>query len=179
MANNRNLPEAIQYESKIKEIIISPLYFNNINGDENYCRYFIKFIEVKEKEDIITKFLFFKKHIKVITEEQKIVPFSFKTLKCAEDFAKYLPNMKICGDRLFCKFEKFNKQLIYETYKIYIDELIEPVFIKFTKECEKSNIIEQTNNVIDFYINDLDKKFMNGIQGNFYDFRELVVDYFF
>ena len=180
MPNGGNLPELIKYGDNIKDVTITK-FAGNDAGEFGDC-YFVKFIEIHEVEEQQQKFLWVKKKVKIIKEQECIVPFTFKNYEIAKDFAQYLPGMMIMGERLFERF-KNNKMLLYETYQLEINGISVIVYLKFVPKCEhftvqlrKHKDQEEYN---EYYINDLDKRFFNDSQGNWYRAEELIVEGFF
>ena len=103
MSDQSNLPELRKY-GKIKEVIIK----KGINVDihkNQFEYYYISFIEIIEKEQE-QKGLFKTKKVIVPEEVKRTVPFSFKSLEVAKDFAQYLPGIVIKGYR-------FSRDLIF------------------------------------------------------------------
>ena len=128
MSNQSNLPELRKY-GKIKEVIIK----KGINVDihkNQFEYYYISFIEIIEKEQE-QKGLFKTKKVIVPEEVKRIVPFSFKSLEDAKDFAQYLPGMSLKGFRFSKNFNDVNFNIAYETYKILIENIDTPIYIKF------------------------------------------------
>lgn len=180
MPNGSNLPQLIKYGNKIKEVTIREISDFG-KSDFSGSVYFIKFVEIQEKVVEKPKLIFFKKQVTVPNEVTRIVPFSFKTFEAAKDFAQYLPGMKISGERLYAPFEGRKCRILYETYEIRIEAVEDPIFIKFTPMSEHPNFIKRNREdpISEYYINDIDKKYQNGNQGNWYAYDELVVDHFF
>lgn len=175
MKKQDNLPELVQYRTQIKVIQICR-FLTKITGKSEYA-YYIKFIE--EHEEIIPyKHLKIFNKTKVIKKEiERIIPFSFKSFEIAKDFAQCIPNMKISGIRFhFNTTYPQKNNVAYETFKICVNGIDAPIYIKFKNEHQTYD--KRSENHI-YYINDLDKKYINGEFGNFYKYDELIVDYFF
>lgn len=174
MNNQSNLPALRKYD-KIKEITIK----KNIVADTHknqFEYYYISFVEIIEKEQE-QRGLFKKKKVIVPKEVKQIVPFSFKSLDDAKDFAQYLPGMSIKGFRFSKDFNEFN--ISYETYKILIENIDTPIYIKFIKDTEHQRVYSKRENgeITQYYGNDLD--ISRQPSGKFYQYNELIVDYFF
>ena len=176
MSDQSNLPELRKY-GKIKEVIIK----KGINVDihkNQFEYYYISFIEIIEKEQE-QKGLFKTKKVIVPEEVKRTVPFSFKSLEDAKDFAQYLPGMSLKGFRFSKNFNDVNFNIAYETYKILIENIDTPIYIKFIKDTEHSRVYSKKQNGVPptrYYGNDLD---INLTSGEFYQYNELIVDYFF
>lgn len=182
MPNGGNLPKLIKYNNKIKDVTISK--FAGVDAGKFGDCYFIKFTEIEEKESEQRKFLWIKKKVVDYSEVERIVPFTFRSLDIAKDFAQFLPNMCISGERLYATWQESRQMTLYETYQLNIESIDVNVFVKFIDGCEhhtrcnrKKKSDEGEYN--EFYINDLDKKFFNGEQGNWYSYEELIVEGFF
>lgn len=174
MSNQTNLPKFRKY-GKIKDVTIKKNIYINANKVK-YEYYYISFTELVEKEKEIKSFL--KNKIITITEEVKqIIPFSFKTLEDAKDFAQYLPNMALKGFRFFKTFTDY--AISYETYKIQIENIDLDIYVKFIKDTEHSRTYERCKDdkITKFYENDLD--IYREPSGEFYQYNELIADYFF
>lgn len=176
MNDQSNLPEFRKY-GKIKDITIKKNIYINANKVK-YEYYYISFTELVEKEKEIKGFL--KNKVITITEELKqIIPFSFKSLEDAKDFAQYLPNMTLKGFRFFKTFTEYAINISYETYKIQIENIDLDIYVKFIKDTEHSRTYERQSHggITKFYENDLDIN--REPSGKFYQYNELIVDYFF
>ena len=176
MSDQSNLPTLRKY-GKIKEVTIK----KGINIDTNknqFEYYYISFVEIVEKEKE-QQILFRKKKVIVPEEVKRIVPFSFKSLEDAKDFAQYLPGMSLKGFRFSkdCNESKFN--ISYETYKILIENIDTPIYIKFIKDTEHPRVYSKRKNgeITQYYGNDLDIN--HEPSGEFYQYNEIIVDYFF
>lgn len=180
MHNGGNLPELVKYENNIKDITITK--FAGADAGEFGDCYFVKFTEIIETEEEQRGFLWLKKKVKNVVERERMLPFTFKNYEMAKDFVQYLPGMVIEGERLFKKF-KNTKMVLYETYQLIINGISVIIYLKFVPSCEhyttqirKPKGQEERD---EYYINDLDKKFFNDSQGNWYRHEELIVDGFF
>lgn len=176
MSDQSNLPEFRKY-GNIKDITIKKNIYINDNKVK-YEYYYISFTELVEKEKEIKGFL--KNKIITITEEVKqIIPFSFKTLGDAKDFAQYLPGMSLKGFRFFKTFTEYAINISYETYKIQVESIEPVIYIKFIKDTEHPRVYErqQHDGITKYYENDLDIN--REPSGEFYQYNELIVDYFF
>lgn len=176
MSDQSNLPTLRKY-SKIKEVTIK----KGINVDTHknqFEYYYISFIEIVEKEKE-QQFLFKKKKIIVPEEVKRIVPFSFKSLEDAKDFAQYLPGMSLKGFRFSKDFNEVKFNISYETYKILIENIDTPIYIKFIKDTEHPRVYSKRKNgeITQYYGNDLDIN--HEPSGEFYQYNEIIVDYFF
>ena len=180
MPNGGNLPKLIQYGNNIKDVTITK-FAGNDAGEFGDC-YFVKFTEINETEEEQKIFLGFKRKVKITTERERILPFTFKSYEIAKDFAQYLPGMSIEGERLFERF-KNNKMLLYETYQLEINGISVIIYLKFIPKCEHYNTQlrkrKEEEEYNEYYINDLDKRFFNDSRGNWYKAEELIVDGFF
>ena len=175
MSDQSNLPELRKY-GKIKEVIIK----KGINVDihkNQFEYYYISFIEIIEKEQE-QKSLFKTKKVIVPEEVKRTVPFSFKSLEVAKDFAQYLPGIVIKGYRFSRDFTESKFNISYETYKIQVETIEPSIYIKFTKDTEHPRVYTKRKDEIltRHYGNDLD---LNRTSGEFYQYNELIVDYFF
>ena len=176
MSDQSNLPELRKY-GKIKEVIIK----KGINVDihkNQFEYYYISFIEIIEKEQE-QKGLFKTKKVIVPEEVKRTVPFSFKSLEDAKDFAQYLPGIAIRGYRFARDFTELKFNISYETYKIQVETVEPNIYIKFTKDTEHPRVYTRRKDGIPptrYYGNDLD---INLTSGEFYQYNELIVDYFF
>ena len=176
MSDQSNLPELRKY-GKIKEVIIK----KGINVDihkNQFEYYYISFIEIIEKEQE-QKGLFKTKKVIVPEEVKRTVPFSFKSLEDAKDFAQYLPGIAIKGYRFSRDFTESKFNISYETYKIQVETVEPNIYIKFTKDTEHPRVYTRRKDGIPptrYYGNDLD---INRTSGEFYQYNELIVDYFF
>ena len=175
MSDQSNLPELRKY-GKIKEVIIK----KGINVDihkNQFEYYYISFIEIIEKEQE-QKGLFKTKKVIVPEEVKRTVPFSFKSLEVAKDFAQYLPGIVIKGYRFSRDFTESKFNISYETYKIKVETVEPNIYIKFTKDTEHPRVYTKRKDEIltRHYGNDLD---LNRTSGEFYQYNELIVDYFF
>ena len=143
MSDQSNLPELRKY-GKIKEVIIKKGI--NVDIHKNQFEYYqISFIEIIEKE-LEQKGLFKTKKVIVPEEVKRTVPFSFKSLEDAKDFAQYLPNMSITGRRLFETFDERSHEkcdILYETYQITTESINSNIYIKFTENCEHKRKINR------------------------------------
>ncbi len=176
MTSQSNLPALRKY-GKIKEVIIK----KGINVDTHknqFEYYYISFVELIEKEQEQRK-LFKKKKVIVTEEVKRIVPFSFKSLEDAKDFAQYLPGMSLKGFRFSRDFTEVNFTISYETYKIQVESIEQPVYIKFVKDTEHQRIYLKRKNgeITQYYGNDLDVN--RDPSGEFFQYNEIIVDYFF
>lgn len=178
MSDQSNLPTLRQY-GKIKEVTIK----KGINVDTHnrqFEYYYISFVEIVEKEEE-QRILFKKKKVIVSEEVKQIVPFSFKSLEDAKDFAQYLPGMSLTGFRFYKNFNeakiKFN--ISYETYKILIENIDTPIYIKFIKNTEHPRVYlkRQNGEMTQYYGNDLDVSYTPS--GKFLQYNDIIVDYFF
>jgi hypothetical protein len=143
MSDQSNLPALRQY-GKIKEVTIK----KGINVDTHkrqFEYYYISFVEIVEKEEE-QRILFKKKKVIVSEEVKRIVPFSFKSLEDAKDFAQYLPGMSLKGFRFYKDFNNVKFNISYETYKILIENIDTPIYIKFTKVTEHPRIYSKRKN---------------------------------
>ena len=175
MSDQSNLPELRKY-GKIKEVIIK----KGINVDihkNQFEYYYISFVEIIEKEQE-QKGLFKTKKVIVPEEMKRTVPFSFKSLEDAKDFAQYLPGIAIRGYRLSRDFSEAYFNISYETYKIQVETVEPSIYIKFTKDTEHPRVYTKRKDetLTRHYGNDLD---INRTSGEFYQYNELIVDYFF
>ena len=109
---------------------------------------------------------------------KRTVPFSFKSLEVAKDFAQYLPGIAIKGYRFSRDFTESKFNISYETYKIQVETVEPNIYIKFTKDTEHPRVYTKRKDEIltRHYGNDLD---LNRTSGEFYQYNELIVDYFF
>ena len=184
--NGGNLPALIKY-NKIKDVTIYKLPGSMKSGSFNSA-YGIKFTEIIE-EKVVKRGIFRNKTEIKTNEIARVVPFSFKTLEIAKDFAQYLPEMSIWGDRLYENSGDtvhVKSQVMYETYIIKAKDINANIGVKFLDEClhptQQTIKKKETSDGSawhEYYINDLDKKNFDGSQGRWYDHTELVVDYFF
>ena len=176
MDNQTNLPALRKY-SKIKEVTIK----KDINVDEyknQHEYYYISFIETIEKTEEV-KGLIRNKTIITTSDVKRIVPFSFKSIEVAKDFAQYLPGMFIRGFRLSRDFINMEFNISYETYKILIDGVDASIYIKLVKNTEHPQVFSRKNSKFKiYYENDLDINSPDAT-GEFYQYNELTVDYFF
>ena len=176
MSDQSNLPSLKKY-GKIKEVTIK----KGINVDTNknqFEYYYISFVEIVEKEEE-QQILFRKKKVIVPEEVKRIVPFSFKSLDDAKDFAQYLPGMSLKGFRFSKDFNEVKFNISYETYKILIENIDTPIYIKFIKDTEHPRVYSKRKNgeITQYYGNDLDVN--REPSGEFYQYNEIIVDYFF
>ena len=176
MSDQSNLPVLRQY-GKIKEVTIK----KGINIDthkKQFEYYYISFVEIVEKEEE-QRILFKKKKVIVSEEVKQIVPFSFKSLEDAKDFAQYLPGMSLKGFRFYKDFNNVKFNISYETYKILIENIDTPIYIKFTKVTEHPRIYSKRKNgeITQYYGNDLDISYEPS--GKFLQYNDIIVDYFF
>jgi len=176
MADQSNLPALRKYD-KIKEVIIK----KGINVDihkNQFEYYYISFVEIVEKEEE-QRGLFKKKKVIVPEEVKRIVPFSFKSLDDAKDFAQYLPGMSLKGFRFSKDFNEVNFNISYETYKIQVESIEPTIYIKFIKDTEHPRVYSKRKNgeITQYYGNDLDVN--REPSGEFYQYNEIIVDYFF
>jgi len=176
MSDQSNLPTLKKY-GKIKEVTIK----KGINVDTHknqFEYYYISFVEIVEKEEE-QQILFRKKKVIIPEEVKRIVPFSFKSLEDAKDFAQYLPGMSLKGFRFSKDFNEVNFNISYETYKILIENIDTPIYIKFIKDTEHPRVYSKrkTGEITQFYGNDLDVN--REPSGEFYQYNEIIVDYFF
>ena len=176
MSTQTNLPALRKY-GKIKEVTIK----KGINVDiykNQFEYYYISFVEIIEKEEE-QKGLFKKKKVIIPEEVKRIVPFSFKSLEDAKDFAQYLPGMSLKGFRFTKDFNKDKFNISYETYKILIENIDIPIYIKFIKDTEHPRVYSKRKNggITQYYDNDLDINYEPS--GKFYQYNEIIVDYFF
>ena len=81
-----NLPPDRKYENLIKDVTIHKSKWHD--GSDAYIIQFTGLEEQIERK----QFLFFKPKISYL-EHKHTVPFAFKSLEIAKDFAEYLPNM--------------------------------------------------------------------------------------
>ena len=182
MLNQTNLPEKVVFGSQIDEVTIRKFPGIIISGNSTYVNlYYITFTEIKEKEIEVPTFIFFKKKKIVENRIKHIIPFSFKSLDDAKDFAQYLPNMTIVGRRLF---ETFNERghekcdVLYETYQIKVESINSNIYVNFTEDSRHKRKINRTkDDLAQYYINDLDK--YSEPSGEFFEYNKLVVDGFF
>ena len=175
MSDQSNLPEFRKY-GKIKEVIIK----KGINVDihkNQFEYYYISLVEIIEKEQE-QRYLFKTKKVIVTEEVKRTDPFSFKSLEDAKDFAQYLPGIAIRGYRLARDFSEAYFNISYETYKIQVETIEPSIYIKFTKDTEHPRVYTKRKDEIlsRHYGNDLD---LNRTSGEFYQYNELIVDYFF
>lgn len=183
MQNGNNLPKLIKYSNNIKDVTITK--FPGIDTSKFGDCYFVEFTELIDKEEEQKNFFGFKKKIKTQIEQHRTLPFTFKSLDVAKDFAQYIPNLKLEGQRLYKIFNKKRKSgknliLYYETYQLAPIQSDFIIYLKFTYPCEHRKAYnKRDNNCYPFYINDLDKIFYGGEQGNWYCDEELIVDGFF
>lgn len=176
MSDQSNLPASRKY-GKIKEVTIKKGI--NVDAHKNQFEYYyISFVEIVEKEEEV-KTWFGTKKVIVPEEVKRIVPFSFKSLEDAKDFAQYLPGMSLKGFRFSkdCNDNKFN--ISYETYKILIENIDTPIYIKFIKDTEHQRVYSKRKNgeITQYYGNDLDINY--NPSGEFFEYNEIIVDYFF
>lgn len=176
MSDQTNLPALRKY-GKIKEVTIK----KGINVDthkKQFEYYYISFVEIVEKEEE-QRILFKKKKVIVSEEVKRIVPFSFKSLDDAKDFAQYLPGMSLKGFRFYKDFNEVIFNISYETYKIQVENIDTPIYIKFTKGTEHPRIYSKRKNgeITQYYGNDLDVSYAPS--GEFLQYNEIIVDYFF
>lgn len=176
MSDQSNLPTLRKY-GKIKEVTIKKGI--NIDTHKNQFEYYyISFVEIVEKVEEQRKLL---KNKKVIVPEEvkRIVPFSFKSLEDAKDFAQYLPGMSLKGFRFSKDFNENKFNISYETYKILIENIDTPIYIKFIKDTEHPRVYSKRKNgeITQYYGNDLDVSCEPS--GEFYQYNEIIVDYFF
>ena len=176
MSDQSNLPSLKKY-GKIKEVTIK----KGINVDTHknqFEYYYISFVEIVEKEEE-QQILFRKKKVIVPEEVKRIVPFSFKSLDDAKDFAQYLPGMSLKGFRFSKDFNEVKFNISYETYKILIENIDTPIYIKFIKDTEHPRVYSKRKNgeITQYYGNDLDVN--REPSGEFYQYNEIIVDYFF
>ena len=177
MSDQSNLPELRKY-GKIKEVIIK----KGINVDihkNQFEYYYISFVEIVEKEQE-QKSLFKTKKVIVSEEVKRTVPFSFKSLEDAKDFAQYLPGIVIKGYRFSRDFTESKFNISYETYKIQVETVEPSIYIKFTKDTEHPQVYTKRKDGIPptrYYGNDLDIN--RDPSGEFYQHNEIIVDYFF
>ena len=176
MSDQSNLPALRKY-GKIKEVTIRKNVVADIHKNKLEY-YYISFIEIVEKEEE-QRILFRKKKVIVPEEVKRIVPFSFKSLEDAKDFAQYLPGMSLKGFRFSKDFDEVNFNIAYETYKIQVESIDPSIYIKFTKDTEHPRVYSKRQNgeITRYYGNDLD---INAVpSGEFFQYNELIVDYFF
>ena len=177
MSDQSNLPALKKY-GKIKEVTIK----KDINVDEyknQHEYYYISFIETIEKTEEVKGWIR-NKTIITTSDVKRIVPFSFKSIEAAKDFAQYLPGMVIKGFRFSRDFANMNFNISYETYKILIDGIDTVIYIKLVKNTEHSQICSGKKNAKFkfYYENDLDINSPD-TTGEFYRYNELIIDYFF
>ena len=174
MASQSNLPALRKY-GKIKEVTIKKGI--NIDTHKNQFEYYyISFVEIVEKEEE-HRILFKKKKVIVQEEVKRIVPFSFKSLDDAKDFAQYLPGMSLKGFRFSRDFAEVNFNISYETYAIQVKSIEQPIYIKFVKETDHPRVYTNNGEITRYYGNDLDINYVPS--GEFFQYNELIVDYFF
>lgn len=182
MSDQSNLPKKVIFGEQIDEITIRKFPGIVISGNNSYVElYYISFIEIQQIEKETTAFLFFKKKEIVKNKVKHIVPFSFKSLDVAKDFAQYLPNMSIAGRRLFETFDDRGHEkcdILYETYEIKAESINSNIYVKFTEDCEhKRKINKSKDDLAQYYVNDLDKH--REPSGEFFEYNKLIVDSFF
>ena len=176
MADQSNLPTLRKY-GKIKEVTIKKNVVADIHKNQ-FEYYYISFVEIIEKEQE-QRGLFKKKKVIVPEEVKRIIPFSFKSLDDAKDFAQYLPGMSLKGFRFSKDFNEAKFNISYETYKILIENIDTPIYIKFIKDTEHPRVYSKRKNgeITQYYGNDLDIN--HEPSGEFYQYNEIIVDYFF
>lgn len=176
MADQSNLPTLRKY-GKIKEVTIKKNIVADIHKNK-FEYYYISFVEIVEKEEE-QRILFKKKKVIISKEVKRIVPFSFKSLEDAKDFAQYLPEMSLKGFRFSKDFNEVNFNISYETYKIQVESIEPAIYIKFVKNTEHPRVYPKRKNgqITQYYGNDLD--ISSEPSGEFYQYNEIVVDYFF
>ena len=176
MSDQSNLPALRKY-GKIKEVIIKKGIIVDTHKNQ-FEYYYISFIEIIEKEQE-QRGLFKNKKVIVPDEVKRIVPFSFKSLDDAKDFAQYLPGMSLIGFRFSKDFNEVKFNISYETYKILIENIDTSIYIKFIKDTEHQRIYSkrEKGEITQYYGNDLDIN--REPSGEFYQYNEIIVDYFF
>lgn len=181
MQNGGNLPKLVKYSDNIKDITISKFAGVDI-GEFGDC-YYINFTEIIKKEVEKKGFLGIKKKVIIENNVRHMLPFTFKSLDIAKDFAQYIPGLSIEGERLYInKNHNIKIQILYETYKLFVPGVNITIYLKFIPICDHQNIrngSKRDKTLKEFYINDLDKLYFNGDSGNWYSSEELVVDGFF
>ena len=174
MASQSNLPALRKY-GKIKEVTIKKgINIDTYKNQHEY--YYISFIEIVEKEEEQIG-LFKNKKVIIPEEVKRIVPFSFKSLDDAKDFAQYLPGMSLKGFRFSRDFTEVNFNISYETYTIQVKSIEQPIYIKFVKESDHPRVYTNDEKITRYYGNDLDVN--RDPSGEFFQYNEIIVDYFF